>query len=97
MDKSSSLRIYEQCIHRHWSPLSEKFTGADSLITALYQGWQIVDCRIEKLYGDISQGVAVYLFTLLLQDDCMVMPVIGNPYVERLAVQFREDGLMAHI
>lgn len=95
MDKVSDLKVYEQCIHRHWCPLSEKFTGADSLVTALHQGWQIVDHRIEKQYRGVSQGVTVYIFTLWSQDNCVVMSVIGNPYVERLAAELTDVGLMS--
>lgn len=101
MGQASNIRIYEQCIHRHWCSQSEKFTGADSLITAQHRGWEIIGYRIDKVQGQVSQGVLIYTFTLQFQDECMVMSVIANPYVERIVRQLCQmDRVMdypAHI
>lgn len=87
MDQVSQIKVYEKCIHRHWCPKSETYTGADSLLTAQYQGWKIVDCTTEKVYGSVLQGVTIYVFTLQRHDEYVVMHVIANPYVESLTAQ----------
>ena len=69
----------------HWSPVSQRFAGGDALITYLAEGWEIGP---EVLYEEFGQTggrkVVVYYFELQRGKQTVRMPVIGNPYVERL-------------
>ncbi|HEX2906871.1 MAG TPA: hypothetical protein VHO69_08430 [Phototrophicaceae bacterium] len=70
---------------RHWHPESEKYTGGDALFTALENGWEISkDVRFEEYWHAGVRSVLVYHFELTRGDETMVMPVIRNPYVNRI-------------
>ncbi|MFQ3567247.1 MAG: hypothetical protein SNJ59_09620 [Aggregatilineales bacterium] len=82
---SGNFHVDYPDIVRHWSPKSEKYAGVDCLITALRRGW--------KLEGDIYQRdfwhagtrqVVVFYVPLVRGDERMVMPLISNPYAQRL-------------
>lgn len=72
-------------VNRHWSPRSEKFAGADSLITAMNRGWAVSEdvVRHEHWHAGV-RCVSVYHFTLRRDDTEITMPIIENPYVTRL-------------
>ncbi|MEO0564550.1 MAG: hypothetical protein AAF125_20765 [Chloroflexota bacterium] len=72
-------------VHRHWSPRSEGFAGADCLVTALRRGWDIDD-QVMKQTHDLggARGVNVYLFHLRKGEREIFMPILENPYVTRL-------------
>lgn len=71
---------------RHWHPQSEIVTGADSLMTALYNGWSLYsqDVMLQRVPLRSGRTVAVYYFKLLHGDQRRIMPVSANPFVERL-------------
>jgi hypothetical protein len=72
-------------IYRHWHSDSEKFTGGDSLATALLLGWSVRDVVfLDRYRFNGTRRVNVYHFELLRGDEVMRMAVISNPYVERL-------------
>ncbi|MBI5667561.1 MAG: hypothetical protein HZC41_06095 [Chloroflexi bacterium] len=83
-------------IYRHWQPQSEYYAGGDALATALYLGWQASDIvLLERRWQGGSRRINIYHFELSRGDDTMAMPVLGNPYVERLIA---EQGLrVAHL
>jgi hypothetical protein len=73
---------------QHWCATSEKYAGGDCLATALNRGWQMspVIKRETRWYAG-NRFVYLYHFTLTRETDEMVMPVITNPFIERLIAQ----------
>jgi hypothetical protein len=72
-------------ITRHWHAASERFAGGDSLMTALNGGWQIVPPVVAETHWRAgTRCVMVYTFELKRGAETMTMPVITNPFVERL-------------
>lgn len=71
--------------YRHWDPMSEKYTGADALMTALESGWQIdgVIFRQEFWLSGV-RPVCVFHFDLLRDGERAKMRVVHNPYLVRL-------------
>jgi hypothetical protein len=75
---------YPGMINQHWHMRSGSYAGGDHLLTALTDGWQVEKCvQINHVYAG-NRAVTIYEFTLACKGDTMVMPVITNPYVERL-------------
>jgi hypothetical protein len=75
--------------YRHWSPQGEKYTGLDSLISAVFDGWMLSDrvFRHETWRGG-ARPVTVYYFELKRDQKIVTMPVINNPCVVPLIEQF---------
>lgn len=75
---------------RHWCPQSEKYTGADSLITALRDGWLAsrVIYRQDIMHGG-SRRTSVYFFELRRDDEVRTMPVISTPFIVRFIASFQ--------
>jgi hypothetical protein len=72
-------------VYRHWHVHSEKFAGGDALATLLLTGWLMRDAVFVDTYWlSGSRTVHVYQFELMRDDESVSMPVIANPYVERL-------------
>lgn len=67
---------------RHYCPRSEIYTGCDSLITALREGWEI-DNRIvlQETFWRSGRGVTVFHFQLRRQREWMTMSIINTPYI----------------
>jgi len=75
---------------RHYCPRSEAFTGADSLISKLRQGWTPSGRIYEhKVLFKGSRFTTVYYFELRRDGDMLTMPVVSNPYVQRLVHEMR--------
>jgi hypothetical protein len=72
---------------RHWHAGSEAYTGGDSLLTALRNGWQLLNLAYEQML-EVRGGrsVAVLYFHLVQGSDRIVMPILVNPFVERLLI-----------
>ncbi|RMG83686.1 MAG: hypothetical protein D6712_12690 [Chloroflexi bacterium] len=68
---------------RHWSKC-ERYTGADSLLSALDEGWNIVRVSRESIWYGAGRCVQVYHFTLASGKDTQDMAVIYSPYLDRL-------------
>src|SRR5690349_16393131 len=85
MQYNLDLHVEYPDIYRYWSPLSEKFAGGDCLFAAIYCGWAVnpVVYREEHWHSE-SRAVYVYHFELVLEGRLVTMPVIDNPYVNRL-------------
>jgi hypothetical protein len=77
--------IEDIAFYRHWDHLSQRFGGGDSLATAFVEGWEIHEPVAQRTYwcGGARQ-VCVYAFELRRGTETMFMPVVGNPYVDRL-------------
>lgn len=73
---------------RHWSAESEAYTGADSLLTALEYGWQIIGAvyREDILYRGARMS-AIYHVTLERQQERVVMSIVSNPFLVRYLKQ----------
>jgi hypothetical protein len=70
---------------RHWHEGSEKYAGGDALFTALDNGWEIEDTVVyEEHWSSGAQCVVVFQFHLTNGSDSMTMPVITNPFVQRI-------------
>lgn len=70
---------------RHWHAESEQYTGGDALFTALQNGWRISDeVKYEEYWHAGVRSVLVYHFELTRDGEKMDMPVVRNPYVNRI-------------
>jgi hypothetical protein len=70
---------------RHWHAESEKYTGGDALFTALDNGWDIDETvTFEEHWSAGAQCVVVFYFQLKRGGEAMIMPVITNPFVQRM-------------
>lgn len=79
-------------IYRHWHAGSERFAGGDSLATALFLGWGLNPVVLVDTYWHFgTRQVNVYHFELLRGGESVAMPVLGNPYVDRLIMQHSLD------
>jgi hypothetical protein len=82
---SDAIGIEDIITYRHWNAESEHFTGGDSLATALYLGWTMPETVEMSAYWYAgTRRVAVYHITLERGEEHVTMPVIGNPFIERL-------------
>jgi len=73
---------------RHWCPLSERYTGADSLLAAQRNGWRVLQIVYEEtiiLRG--GRSTSIYYFMLIQNSQRIVMPVLNNPFVQRMLAQ----------
>lgn len=74
-------------VTRHWSPNSQKYAGGDALITFLSSDWalqEIVFYEEHWLAG--GRVVTVYYFELKRNGEELIMPVLVNPYVNRMVI-----------
>jgi hypothetical protein len=82
---NDSTSIEDIIAYRHWHADSEMFAGGDSLSTALFLGWTMGETvHLEEHWYAGTRRVAVFYFELTRGDETVTMPVIGNPYVDRL-------------
>lgn len=82
---TSNFHVEYPDMHRHWDPLSERYAGADCLLTRLQQGWGVTDTIWAEQYWHAgTRPVMVLHFHLTRSNQTFDMPVISNPYVRRL-------------
>jgi hypothetical protein len=82
---STDFHVDYPDIVRHWSPISEKYAGADCLVTAVRNGWRVVgEVYVENFWHAGTRLTSVYHLKLVSGDETMLMPVISNPYARRL-------------
>ena len=75
---------------RHFAPKSEIYTGADSLITAQRNGWRLVNIAYEEavqMRG--GRYTSLYYFKLVRGNEKMVMPIVANPFIERMLMRLK--------
>jgi len=74
---------------QYWSPASEEYAAASQLVTALRAGWMLALPRVSarQVWHSGSRPSTVYEFTLMLGSRLMIMPVLGNPFVERFLIK----------
>lgn len=76
---------------RHWCPHSEKYSGGDSLISALEDGWTFTG-RVHSQRYWLRGGarfMVVHTFKLRRGNTVALMNVIDNPYVSRLVLLYQ--------
>jgi hypothetical protein len=83
MFQYDAIAIEDINIYRHWHPASEAYAGGDSLATALYLGWTMVEIVYREEHWRAGRCSMVFHVTLERDGETMVMPVISNPYVRR--------------
>jgi hypothetical protein len=68
-----------------WSPRSQTYAAADTLLRHLKEGWTLHPLvAVESIWHAGVRRVDVYYFTLLHGDAQLEMPVLANPVVFRL-------------
>ena len=71
--------------NRHFSPNSEHYTGADSLLTAQRYGWRLVNIAYEdQVLMRGGRYTSLYYFKLIRGAEKMIMPILSNPFVLRM-------------
>jgi hypothetical protein len=75
--------------YRHWHALSEKYTGADSLLTALENGWVIKPAIQQEPYWRNSRLVTLFHIHLERAGELAEMVVVGNPYLSGFIARFQ--------
>jgi hypothetical protein len=84
-----SLKTPRASNRRHWCPRSEKFTGVDSLLSAISDGWTINHSVLHhQVWRGGTRPVDVYFFELIRGRHIVTMPVISNPWLERVIVEY---------
>lgn len=81
----SNYHVEYMDVTQHWSPDSERYGGGDCLITMMLRGWEL-DRKVlmeYKWFGG-NRRVRIYHCTLTRAGDRIVLPVVHNPYVNRL-------------
>ncbi len=79
-----------QDIYRHWHADSERYTGGDALNTALDEGWIINDVvGFQEVHHMGARGTVIFHFELKRNNEAVTMPVVGNPYVDRLVLMMQ--------
>lgn len=81
-------------VSRHWCPHSEAYTGADSLLTAQRNGWRLAGLVYQQnvLFPN-GRHTLLYHFELVRGSETVIMPILRNPFVERLIQQRGVDIL----
>ncbi len=72
---------------RHWHPQSQTYASGDCLLSALDSGWRVRQVVYCSQWKSGNRRVLVYYFGLQQQDEARMMPIIGNPFIERLLAQ----------
>jgi hypothetical protein len=82
--KSSDFHVDYSDIHRHWHDGSEQYAGADALITAIRDGWNLVEPVYQEEFWHAGTRLStVYHARMVRGDEEMWMPVITNPFIRR--------------
>jgi hypothetical protein len=71
--------------YRHWSPQSERFSPAETLLSAIDNGWGVHGMVFRQEYWHSpARRVVVYHFKLERDGQLQNMVVVENPFVTRL-------------
>ena len=72
-------------VTQHWAKESEDYAGGDALVTMLSNGWKLKpEVRIEDRFFAGLRSVSVYHLKLERDGEIIDMPVLRNPYVNRI-------------
>ncbi|HYO89544.1 MAG TPA: hypothetical protein VER79_12915 [Candidatus Limnocylindrales bacterium] len=82
--KSSDFHADYSEMHRHWDSRSERYAGGDALITAISNGWRLMEPLFEQEYWHSGmRRISVLHATLERSGERMIMPVLANPFISR--------------
>jgi hypothetical protein len=103
INNPQGMHEYYTATDRHWHAGSESYTGGDSLLTAMRNGWNLLNLAYEhKMELRGGRSVCVYYFQLIRSSERIVMPVVENPFIERLLIErkmmlrtLRDDAVQA--
>lgn len=84
-EKSPNFHVEYMDVTQHWNAQSEKYAGADGLLTMIYNGWNMKPevLREERWFAGMRL-VYIYHITLERDGEVVKMPVIHNPYISRM-------------
>lgn len=88
MSLENSRFVFDSIKTRHWCPRSEKYTGVDSLLELLRQGW-VLNKRV--LYHEVwhsTRPSIVYYFELKRNHEIVTMAVINSPLIRSILKQY---------
>lgn len=77
------LNVYNDT-PRHWCPYSERYTGCDSLLSAIDKGWHPADTAFVQHHWSHRRMITIYYFYLHKDQQTRKMRIIENPYVARI-------------
>lgn len=69
---------------RHWSSVSESYSGLDALVGAIEHGWQMEDVVYQGSMQHLARRVSI-IFHFLLHNEAQatLISIVTNPAVER--------------
>ncbi len=71
--------------HRHWAASSQAYAPGDVLFHYLNSGWGLEQfVMVETFYFSENRHVDVLQFTLIADDEQIIVPVVANPAICRL-------------
>ena len=69
----------------HWSADSQKYAGGDALVTFLHDGWEMAETVFYEEYWHAGgRLVMIYYFEIERDGETLSVPVLGNPFVNRM-------------
>lgn len=74
----------------HWCPRSEKYSGVDSLLSALMEGWEL-NRRVFRHETRLRppRPIVVYYFELTRDSQTATMAVVSNPQIDKIIAHYR--------
>ena len=88
MTEIDATLIEDIGVYRYWHAQSQKFAGGDCLATLLFLGWTLNPLVMVDTYWHFgTRQVNVYHFELIRDGESVTMPVLSNPYVDRLIAE----------
>jgi len=82
--KSADFHVDYSEMHRHWDPRSERYAGADALITMISHGWKLLEPIFEQEFWHSGmRRITVYHATLEREGQRVIMPILTNPFILR--------------
>lgn len=81
---SADFHVDYSEMHRHWDPRSERYAGADALITMISKGWKLLEPIFEQEFWHSGmRRISVYHATLERDGQRVIMPILTNPFILR--------------
>ncbi len=82
---SPNYHVEYMDVVQHWHSGSAPYAGGDALVTLLSQGWEMQqNVYVEKREFQGMRSVALYHVVLERDGQKIKMPVVRNPYINRL-------------
>lgn len=68
----------------HWCPISERFSGTDSLLSAINEGWRVLGTATRQTYRLGYRFCNVYTFMLTRDSIIHTMRVVEAPVLRQV-------------